>query len=199
MQLPPCQAAQQQQETAVRSPPVTSPDSSREVSRQNSLQMLLPTRKLRSSPDLSGHKAKGGHHSSGNSSSSPPHVGRRHNRSTSLLQPLTAGVGGDTLSRGVSRGLPRNLSIQAAPRLSADSAEGERQDAEVEASVAAAIAALGADKPWWALRYGDPLLDRHVVDVDVAGDMAWQTDDPEAGEACAAKGRHVCALGLGAR
>jgi hypothetical protein len=26
---------------------------------------------------------------------------------------------------------------------------------------------------WWAFRTGDPLLDRQVVHVDVAGDLAW--------------------------
>jgi hypothetical protein len=183
MLVPPWQAAQKQQDSAVRSPRVTSPDSSREVSRQNSLQMLLPSRKLRSSPDLSGRKQKVGANGSSNSDSVLPQGGRRHHSTTSLLQPLKGEAAGDVGGHPHRhpRGLHRNLSIQAPPPLSADLAEGERQDAEVEASVAAAIAALGADKPWWAQRYGDPLLDRHVVDVDVAGDMAWQTDDPEAG------------------
>jgi hypothetical protein len=34
---------------------------------------------------------------------------------------------------------------------------------------------------WWAFKTGDPLLDRHVVDVDVAGDLAWAG---AAGEPC---------------
>jgi hypothetical protein len=53
--------------------------------------------------------------------------------------------------------------------------------AEEEAAAAAAVAEsaetmLGVGKPWWAQRYGDPLLDRHVVNVDVADDLAWDGD-----------------------
>jgi hypothetical protein len=49
-----------------------------------------------------------------------------------------------------------------------------RQQAAAEAAAAAAAAEkLGADVEWWAFKTGDPLLDRHVVDVDVAGDLAW--------------------------
>lgn len=53
----------------------------------------------------------------------------------------------------------------------------QHQHKQHKAAVAAAAVAaekLGADVEWWAFKTGDPLLDRHVVQVDVAEDLAWE-------------------------
>lgn len=64
-----------------------------------------------------------------------------------------------------------------------------RQQAAAEAAAAAAAATkLGADVEWWAFRTGDPLLDRHVVQVDVAGDLEW--DMPGEGVEVCLDGKH---------
>lgn len=47
------------------------------------------------------------------------------------------------------------------------------QEQQRQAAAVAAAEKLGADIEWWAFNTGDPLLDKHVVQVDVAGDLAW--------------------------
>jgi hypothetical protein len=52
----------------------------------------------------------------------------------------------------------------------------QQQHKQQQAAAAAAKAAaekLGADVEWYRFKTGDPLLDRHIVVVDPAADLAW--------------------------
>ena len=86
------------------------------------------------------------------------------------------------------------------PRNSGDEEESPKLLAAEEEAAAAAVVAetaetmLGVGKPWWAQKYGDPLLDRHVVDVDIADYLAWDSNCDFGKEGI---GSELCMLGGG--
>eukprot|EP00878_Enallax_costatus_P017259 GHUV01018122.1.p1 GENE.GHUV01018122.1~~GHUV01018122.1.p1 ORF type:complete len:528 (+),score=191.99 GHUV01018122.1:3431-5014(+) len=161
----------------------SSPADSRYVSRQSSLKTLLPGGKLAKSSSQHLHP----HAVTFTPAADTGCLESEEAGADSNVAPETQAVRGTRSTRSSATGFAEHLKrIGSFGRKASSGYSGlelqqewqrrQRQHQQQRAAAAAAVAAaeqLGADAEWWAHKTGDPLLDRHVVQVDIDGDLAW--------------------------
>ncbi|KIY98405.1 hypothetical protein MNEG_9558 [Monoraphidium neglectum] len=80
-------------------------------------------------------------------------------------------------------GSPRGRGRSRRRELVCDDEEEEEEEAWREskaeaARVARSAEASGADAEWWEFRAGDPLIDRHITQLDIDSDLSWAQAEP---------------------